>query len=230
MTEAPTPVLKILTVSLADVSKYKAYAVFNGEQLIITHITQLRGMFNTWRDDLIKEVASRVDAGFAVLVEEKTEVVSQYGTRYMLEDRDGEDVSRSNYFDALDWYFALLNTDSIVFHPDCKNFLIRPGGEGQRVEKIQDDKGKVSYRVDWNNFNGGYRAMLLCVVAAMTEPLSARYLDAMYGPEAEEEERYNWQRVFRAITWEYDEKKRIAWMEAEDKILDAIRDRNGGLR
>ena len=224
MADTPTPVLKILTVSLSDVSKYKAYAVFNGEQLIITHITQLRGMFSAWRDDLIQEVASRVDAGFAVLVEEKTEVVSQYGTRFMLEDKDDE-TGRSNVFDALDWYFALLNTDSIVFHPDCRQMMIRPGGEGQRVEKLQDEKGRTNYRVDWNNFHGGFRAMLLCVVAAMTEPLSARYLDAMYGPEAEEEERYNWQRVFRAITWEYDEKKRIAWMEKEDAILDGIRKR-----
>lgn len=229
MTETPTPILKILAVSLADVSKYKAYAVFNGEQLIITHVTQLRGMFNTFRDDLIQEVKGRVDAGFAVLVEEKTDVVSQYATRYMLEARDDED-GRSHYFDALDWYFALLNTDSIIFHPECKQFLIRPGGEGQRVEKLQDEKGRTGYRVDWNNFNGGYRAMLLCVVAAMTEPLSARYLDAMYGPDMEEEERYSWRRVFKAITFDYDEKKRVEWMEAEDKLLDAIRDRNGGLR
>lgn len=230
MTEAHTPpILKILAVSLADVSKYKAYAVFNGEQLIITHVTQLRGMFNTFRDDLIQEVKGRVDAGFAVLVEEKTDVVSQYATRYMLEAKDDED-GRSHYFDALDWYFALLNTDSIIFHPECKQFLIRPGGEGQRVEKLQDEKGRTGYRVDWNNFNGGYRAMLLCVVAAMTEPLSARYLDAMYEPDMEEEERYSWRWVFKAITFDYDEKKRVEWMEAEDKILDAIRDRNGGLR
>lgn len=210
--------LKILTVSLSDVQKYKAYAVYNGEQLIITNIIQLPGLFASYRSALIAEIQERLSAGFAVLVEEKTEIVSGYATRYMLEDRD-EETGRSNYFDALDWYFALLHTDSIIFHPDCRQFLIRPGGEGQYVEKIQDEKGRPGYRVDWTRFNGGYRAMLLCVVAAMTEPLSDRYLTAMYGEDMREIEGYDYRRVLKAITVDWDAKKQAVWVEKEDKIL-----------
>ena len=40
-----TDMVKIFTASLAGLRKYKAYAVYDGEALVITHITQIGGFF-----------------------------------------------------------------------------------------------------------------------------------------------------------------------------------------
>jgi hypothetical protein len=170
-------ILKIMTVSLMGNQKSKAYAVFNGEQLVITRVDMITGMFGLWRKPIVDEVIDKKKKGYVVLVEEKTDLVAQYATQYLLEDIE----ERSNLYDALDWYFAMQDMGNIIADDDAKRFLVRAGGEGQKIEKKQDDKGVPYYAIDWTAFHGGYRAVLLCVVAAMTEPLSERYIEAMFG-------------------------------------------------
>jgi len=170
-------ILKILTVSLVGGQKSKAYAVFNGEQLVITAVLPIQGMFNTWRKPLVDEIINKKSKGYVVIVEEKTDLVSQHATQYLLEDIEG----RSNLYDALDWYFALQDMGNLIVDEEAKRFVIRSGSEGQRIEKKQDDKGRPYYDIDWTSFHGGHRAVLLCVVASMTEPLSDRYIEAMFG-------------------------------------------------
>ena len=125
----------------------------------------------------IIEIIQKKQDGFAVLVEERTELVAQHGTQYLLEDIE----EKSNLFDALDWYFALQDMGNLIIPTELGAYQIRSGHEGQRIEKKQDDKGRPFYDIDWNAFHGGYRAVLLCVVAAMTEPLSDRFIAAMFG-------------------------------------------------
>jgi hypothetical protein len=170
-------ILKILAVSLTGSQKSKAYAVFNGEQLIITSVITIQGMFSSWRKPLIDEINDKKAKGYAILVEEKTELVAQHATQYLLEDIEG----RSNLYDALDWYFALQDMGNLIVDEAAKRFMIRSGSEGQRIEKKQDDKGQSYYDIDWASFNSGHRALLLCVVAAMMEPISDRFIEAMFG-------------------------------------------------
>lgn len=183
---AMSDMLKILAVSLMGSQKSKAYAVYNGEQLIVTGVMTISGMFSAWRKPLVQEIEEKKALGYVVLVEEKTDLVSQYATQYLLEDVE----VRSNLYEALDWYFALQDMGNLIVDEEAKRFLIRSGSEGQRIEKKQDEKGRPYYDIDWTSFHGGHRAVLLCVVAAMTEPLSDRYIEAMFGqpvPEPDDE-------------------------------------------
>lgn len=214
MTEPEKPAtLKIMAASLVSGQKYKAYAVFDGENLIVTQVDIIPWTEVLWKPNLITEIKERTKKGFAVLIEEKTEHISQYGTKYLLDEMyDG----RTNFCDAMDWYFALQATGNLLFHKSCDQYKIYTGGEGQRVDRKQDDKGRVIYHVDWTSFHGGYRAILLCVVAAMTEPVSKRYLEAMFGPAIAEAEALDPLRQFRAITTEFD-LTRQAWWDEYDK-------------
>lgn len=191
-------ILKILTISLMGTSRSKAYAVFNGEQLVITRVDVIAGMFGLWRKPIIDEISDKKAKGWVVIVEEKTDLVAQYATQYLLEDIE----ERSNLYEALDWYFALQDMGNLIVDDEAKRFLIRAGGEGQKVEKKQDEKGRPYYAIDWPSFTGGHRAVLLCVVAAMTEPVSERFLKAMYGELAPEPEDDNpvrrWQKLIAA--------------------------------
>ena len=195
-----TEPVKILVISLMSSKKYKAHAVYDGEQLVIASMSPIVGMFNSWRDGLIKEIEECKSKGWIVIVEERTDFVSSHATQYLLEDMNDE--NRSNYFDALDWYFALQDMENLIIHPDYQQYQIRTGGEGQKVEKKQDEKGRPIYAVDWKSFHGGFRCVLLCVVAAMYEPISGRFLDAMWGKTQEEDEIENpvkrWKRIFQA--------------------------------
>lgn len=190
-------ILKIMAISLMGNQRSKAYAVFNGEQLVVTAVLPISGMFRSWRQQLIEEIADKQDKGYAVLVEEKTDLIAQHGTQYLLEDVEG----KSNLHDALDWYFALQDMGNLIVPDDLKKYLIRSGSEGQKVEKKQDDKGQPYYVIDWNAFHGGYRAVLLCVVAAMTEPISDRFIRAMFGEPEPDPDDMNparrWQRLIR---------------------------------
>ncbi len=189
-------VLKILTVSLVGNQRSKAYAIFNGEQLVITGVHPISGVFSSWRKPLIDEIIDKKGKGYVVLIEEKTEIIAQHGTQYLLEDVEG----RSNLYDALDWYFALQDMGNVIADDDAKRFLIRTGSEGQKIEKKQDEKGRPYYDIDWASFHGGHRAILLCVVAAMTEPLSDRYIEAMFGEPIQDPEDNNpvrrWKKAF----------------------------------
>jgi len=202
--------LKIMAASLVSGQKYKAYAVFDGENLIVTQVDMIPWTDVLWKSNLITEIKDRTEKGFAVLIEEKTDHISQFGTKYLLDEMwEG----RTNFCDAMDWYFALQTTGNLLFHKSCDQYKIYTGGEGQRVEKKTDDKGRTIYHVDWNAFHAGYRAILLCVVAAMTEPVSNRYLEAMFGPAPGEEPDLDPLRQFKSITIGHDLMRQAWWDE-----------------
>jgi hypothetical protein len=208
--ELKPSVIRIMAASLVSGQKYTAYSVFDGENLIITQVELIPWADAAWKSNLIAEIKDRTEKGFIVLVEEKTDHISQYGTKYLLDELwEG----RTNFCDAMDWYFALQATGNLIFHKSCDQYKLYSGGEGQRVDKKTDDKGRTVYHVDWSAFHGGYRAILLCVVAAMTEPVSHRYLNAMFGPPGVEADEFDPLRQFRAITIGHDIAKATWWEE-----------------
>lgn len=178
-----TDALKIFTISLAAAKKFKAYAVYDGERLAITNVAPVSGLFSSWKAPLIAEIEEKTAQGFVVVVEELGDSIAQYATKFLLEGMNDE--NRSNYYEALDWYFQLQDMDCLIIHPDCQQHALRAGGEGQKIEKKQDDKGRSFYAIDWKWFSGAHRAILLCVVAAMYEPISERFLHAMWGKPEE---------------------------------------------
>jgi len=170
-------VTKIFSVSLSGLHSHKAYAVYNGEQLAVTHILPIKGKFGAWKRPLIEEIEKKKADGFVCIVEEKTDYISRHASNFNLEDVEGD--GRSNFFIALDWYFGLVETENIIIANEYQKFMIKAGGEGQRVEKKQDEKGRAIYSINWTAFTSGYRCLLLCVVGAMMEPVSNRYIDLM---------------------------------------------------
>ena len=211
--DSKPPVLRIMAASLVSGQKYKAYAVFDGENLIVTQVEAIPWTDILWKSSLIAEIKTRAESGFAVLIEEKTDVIAKHATKYLLDELwEG----RTNFCDAMDWYFALQATGNLLFHKSCDQYKISPSGEGQKVEKKTDDRGRSVYHVDWNYFHAGYRAILLCVVAAMTEPMSSRYLTEMFGPDIVAPDPLDALRAFRSVTIEYD-LSRQAWWDEYDK-------------
>jgi hypothetical protein len=175
--------LKIFTVCLTDRRKFKAYAVYDGENLVITHVSTISGgaLLSSWKKGLSAEIEEKRSKGFVVVVEELGDAFSTDVSRYNLDEAD--DDGRSNFYTALDWYFHLEDTNCLTVATEARQYEIRSGGEGTRIEKKQDDKGRTAYNIDWKWLHGGHRAILLCVVACQFEPLSGRYLEAMWPQE-----------------------------------------------
>jgi len=207
-------ILKIMAISLMGNQRSKAYAVFNGEQLVVTAVLPISGTFNSWRQPLIDDIIDKKGKGYVVLIEEKTDLIAQHGTQYLLEDVEG----KSNLHDALDWYFALQDMGNLIVPDELRKYLIRSGSEGQRVEKKQDDNGRPYYVIDWNAFHGGYRAVLLCVVAAMTEPISDRFIQAMFGDPLSDPDDLNPVRRWKRLIAEWDIKKGEKLREAREEM------------
>ncbi len=218
-------ILKIMTVSLMGNQRSKAYAVFNGEQLVITHVLPITGVFSSWRQGIVDEVLEKQGKGYVVLVEEKTDLVARHATQYLLEDIE----ERSNLYESLDWYFALQDMGNLITDEEAKRFLIRAGGEGQKVEKKQDEKGRPVYSIDWSSFTGGHRVILLCVVAAMTEPLSGRYLAEMFGAPRQNPDDDNPVRRWTKIIMQRDLQKGLALERAREALARGRKAEDGHL-
>ena len=173
-------ITKIFVVSLIGMRKYKGYAVYDNdtEDLIITHILPITGIFRSWQGAMVEEIKTRQADGFICLVEETTDFLSQYATSYNLEDMN-EDAGKTNLYEALNLYYQLSDLDKIHTGKEYERFLIRTSGEGQKIERTTDDKGRPVYSVNWAALTGGHRVVLLCVIAALSEPVSERYVTEM---------------------------------------------------
>ncbi len=194
-------ILKIFAVSLVGNKKYKAGAVYNDEKgLVIASLQPIGGIFGSWRQPLVDEVKMWVDSGAVVLVEENGDAVSQHATQFLLEDMDG-DSGKTNMALALDAYFQLEDSDYLIIPQEYQRYALKAGNEGSWIEKKNDDKGRPYYSIDWSKFTGAHRAILLCVAAAMFEPLSGRFLDAMWGKQGENIHIDNpierWKKIFK---------------------------------
>lgn len=195
------PIKKIFAMSLSQKKKYKGYAVYNGEQLVFQVISQIKGPFSEWKDSLIKEIEKRKKRGFVVLIEERTEHVSQHATQFSFEDVDPEE-GRVNYYVALDWYFALDNMGNLVLPAESQNYAIREN----KIDRLQDEKGRTKYVIDWDRFSGAQRTILLCVMAAVgMNPVSGVYLDEFFnGLDDDILPDNDIYKSFKAITVGYD--------------------------
>jgi len=195
------PIKKIFAISLAQKKKYKGYAVYNGEQLVFQVISPIKGPFSEWKDALIEEIEERKKRGFIVLIEERTEHFSQYATQFSFEGIDPEE-GRVNYYVALDWYFALENMGNLVLPPDSQNHAIREN----KVDRMQDEKGRTKYVIEWDRFTGAQRVILLCVMAAVgMNPISDVYLDEFFeGLDDDVLPNNDPYKSFKAVTVGYD--------------------------
>lgn len=206
--------LNIMSVSLESFRRFKAYAVFDGEKLAITHCLPITGSPSLWREALVEEIKDKAAKGFSVLVEDRTDTIAQYGTRFLFDDVE---EGRTTLYHGLDWYFAMQGMGAIIIDDSIKGFAIKAGGENSMIERKQNDKGQIVYDVQWANFTGAHKAMLMCVVAAQMEPLSERFLRDMFSfDDIAKENEMDPMLPFRSITVDHD-RKRFLEYEAQFK-------------
>ena len=217
---------KIFAVSLTHKQKFKAFAVYNGEQLVIQAVQPITGLFKSWKKPIIDEIKERKAKNFTVLVEEKTDYIARYATSFLFDQKD-EWENRINYYVVLDWYFALENSGNLIFPRDGKKYQIRE----QNIDRQQDDQGRTKYNINWEVFTGGHRAVLLCVAAAMMQPLTGNYLETMYNQllESDVSSEFNPVRAWETITFGADKEKAVKINEAmaERKRIDELRKQEG---
>lgn len=210
---------KILAISLTDKKKFKAYAVFNGEMLVIQSIVELPGQFLDWKKPILNEVSAKKKAGFYVIVEEKTEHIAGHAIAFDFEEIDSLE-NRIHLYLAFDWYFTLFNMGAIIFPKNAQKFVIRDS----LVDKKQDEKGRTKYDVDWSRFGGGQRVVLLTVMATMYDEVSGNYLDVFFGTAQVERDRLDPLGSFKAITVRVD---RSQAEEIYDREAKAIAEAHG---
>lgn len=204
--------MNIMAVSLESEKRFKAYAVYDGKRLAITHCLPVHGAISTWEKELLGEIEDKCKAGFSVLVEDRCE---QFCAGDAIPFSFDEVIDgRSMLYHALDHYFSLLNMGNLIPDPSVERFIFRSSSEGAKVEKKQDEKGRTIYSVDWNVFNGGHKAVLMCVCAATFRSLSEIFIDQMFsvaGNEQPEEE--NYLKSWRAITTGYTKTLIAGWSD-----------------
>ncbi len=198
----------IMSVSLESTQKYKAYAIYDKEVLVITDAGIINTKKEGWRKELKDEIiekTERSEVRFITLVEDKTqEFCVGDASPFSFEDMEEDKTMLSH---ALDWYFTLLGAGKLrIADNKLQGDMIQSSGEGQAIDRKQDDKGRTIYRVDWNRIRGGTRAILMCVVAAMMPPLTNMYIESMFGAYNEEEHKPTPSERFRKL------------MDAEEKV------------
>jgi hypothetical protein len=178
--------LNIMAVSLESDKRHKAYAVYDGKRLAVTHCISIVGAISTWEGALIEEIESKHQLGnFTVLVEDRSE---QFCVGDAIPFSFDEIIDgRSVLYHALDQYFSLLYMGNLITDSSVERFLFRPGSEGAKVEKKQDEKGRTIYSVDWTSFSGGQKAILMCVCAATFRSLTEVFIDQMFSVRPDEQ-------------------------------------------
>ncbi len=109
----------ILAISLTEKKKFKAYAVFDGENLVIQSLERIRGVLNTWKGPLIDEVIEKKRRGYTVVIEEMGNAVSKCATRLMLDDIDR---GKTKFMIALDHYYGMTHIGNLTLPPGAENF------------------------------------------------------------------------------------------------------------
>lgn len=169
---------QIFAVSLESERKYRAAALFADGRLAITHCREITGTPGMWRPSVLQEVQEKAEKGFVVLVEDRVGNFSPHATAFNFDNL--EDDGRTTFQHCVDLYFSLWNMGNLILDPTVKAHALKFGGETGMLDPQHDEKGRVVYKVDWPNFGGGRRALLMCVAGAMLEePLSDRWMSAM---------------------------------------------------
>ena len=192
---------KIFAVSLEGRTKWKAYAVYNGEQLVVQRVLPVKGMFASWKSGLLQELEMRKESGFFAIVEERTDHIARHGHQFDFETADYSD--RINLYEALDYYFSLENAGNIIYPKDGAHLRMTEN----KVDLQRDEKGRAKYNIDWAKIAAGQKAVLLCVVAAVYPPICDTFLELMFGEGEGDSKERDPLRSFKAITRDYDQRK-----------------------
>lgn len=158
---------KIFAVSIESKKKCCMGAVYVDDILSITHVNELSGSVENWKEKLLLEIHEKSEKDFACIIDDRTGSFSEYATRFSFDNI--EEDGRTSLQHCFDWYFALENKGAIFFDTTVERFRINAHSEGSILDIKHDDKGRTLYHPNWNEIQGGHRAMLMAVYAATLE-------------------------------------------------------------
>ena len=190
---------KIFCVSLLGTPPAKAIATYIDDQLVVVAVDPIKGAFGTWKKTLLKEIKTKFDDGYSILVEERGDMFSEWGQKLLLEAADPTE-RRANMSIAFDHYFTLSRMGRLVLNKGLERHLIQES----HVNIVPDDNGRNKYDIDHNNFNGFKRCLLLCSLSAShMHQTTDQYLDEFFSEinVAHEEPAFS---TLRRITIERD--------------------------
>lgn len=221
--EKPKAVKNIFAVSLDSPKKHRAAAIlFDNNRLYLTHCLPISGK-GAWREELKEEIAAKANSGFVVIIEDRSGIFSPHANSFCFDDvHEGRTMLQH----AFDWWFSMQNSGNLVLAEDLNRYAITQV-ENSVVDLKNDDKGRVLYVPEWDKFHGAHKALLLCVVAAMMEPLSDHWFERMLAafPPLPEEEWNPLERWGKSMgDWEEQEQARIERMRAEKQARIDERD------
>jgi hypothetical protein len=175
--------ISIACLAMMDSKPHLAVALYDYEaQLLYIHSCTPANPNNLeaseWVPELKERLRQYVEKGFSVLIEDITGAMVIDGTTPFSFDDLYE--KRPTLYHALDYNFSMQSLRQVTYNDNITRFIIQGNTEGSKIDILQDDKGRKIYRVDWTQFNGGHKAVLMCICAAMMPPVTNSYLETMF--------------------------------------------------
>ena len=167
---------KIFCISLLGTPPAKAIATYIDEQLVVVAVDPIKGPFGLWKKALLKEIKTKFDDGYNILIEERGDMFSEWGQKLLLEAASPTE-RRANMSIAFDHYFTLSRMGRLVLNKGLERHLIQES----HVNIVPDDNGRNKYDIDHSNFNGFKRCLLLCSLSASyLHQVNDQYLDEFF--------------------------------------------------
>ena len=200
---------KILAVSFEGPRPAQGAAMWDGKELYVKEIREIGVEAYAWIQTLMEDIEVKSGLGWVVMVEDRTASFASPATTWNF-DSVGTD-GRTNLQSALDWYFALNSRGQIFMEDRLARYKIGMGtGDQDMVYRKNDEKGRMRYEINWQQFTCGHRALLMCVAgAAMEEPLSERWIKTFTGKLPERKKPNIWPVISTMKNYWASEQQRI---------------------
>lgn len=168
---------RILAISLLSTERVKLRCVYDGMVLLVVSMERIEGNIFTWRKRLTEDVKRAQAEGWAVLIEEMGDTISQHATPVLFSDPHPQE-NRSMLSVALDWYFAMSNAGTVQFQSGTEQCRITESA----ADVSTDERGRNRYSLDWQRIKGPHRAMMLaCLAAEGVQAMSDSWLETLFG-------------------------------------------------
>ena len=211
---------QILAIAFEGNRPAQGAALYDGESLYVRSLNEVNEDKYVFAEAIKQVIEEKSSEGWVVMVEDRTFSFPGRAVSWDF-DATGPD-GKINLHSCLDWYFSLSSRGQIAFEDQAKRHEIRLGGMTDWISRKHNERGQSLYSVDWTQFTGCHRALLMCVAGAvMEEPLSDRWMKAFLGHKRELKGPPVWP-VFRAMRKMW--KSRQEELEMEIERLEARKD------
>lgn len=204
---------KILAVSFEGPRPAQGAAMWDGKELYVKEIREIGVDAYAWIQTLMEDIKVKSGLGWVVMVEDRTASFASPATTWNF-DSVGTD-GRTNLQSALDWYFALNSRGQIFMEDRLARYKIGMGaGDQDMVYRKNDEKGRMRYEINWQQFTCGHRALLMCVAGAVLEPpLSDRWMKIFAG---------NYPKAKKPNVWPVFRVMKDLWHDRQHDLEDRI--------